>query len=261
MKTRTINTAELLQAFPGWEAVQKVDLRGFYQQRKPDLTEQAFRRVVYALEKQQVILPLGAGVYALLPLSPAKKKFVPVLSAEIETLSSALREGFPYVDFLLWETRLLHEFMIHQPVQNQVIVETEKDTGESVFNFLNERYPGRVFLDPDQVTMERYVAHQPESILVMRLVTRSPKKKVGGVPYPSLEKILVDVFADREPFFTFQGQELVNIFDNAFAGYWINEKTLWHYAGRRRVTDRLMEFIRQKTQVELARTAPHEDGE
>ena len=254
---------ELINAFSGSRSVQKADLRNFYYQHSRAATEQAFRRFVYGLEKRQIITPIGAGDYAFHDNSSQKaakkKRFSPNWSQELVVLNKVVQEAFPNIQYLGWETRVLHEFMIHQPGQNLFIIETEKDVCESVFNHLNQRYPGQTFLDPDRLTMERYVLHQPDSVLISRLITQSPKKTVDGNPFPKLEKILVDIFVDGDKYFFFQGEELVRIFENAFSSYWISEKTLFRYAGRRKASMKLRHFISTQTQIELSQ--PQENPE
>jgi len=93
-----------------------------------------------------------------------KKRFSPNWSQELVVLNKMVQEAFPNIQYLGWETRVLHEFMIHQPGQNLFIIETEKDMCESVFNHLSQRYPGQTFLDSDRLTMERYVLHQPDIV-------------------------------------------------------------------------------------------------
>ena len=67
--------------------------------------------------------------------------------------------------------------------------------------------------------MERYVLPRPDSILFSRLVTQSPRKTIHGIPFPKLEKILVDIFVDGDKYYYFQGEELARIFENAFSTY------------------------------------------
>jgi hypothetical protein len=248
-----LDTRELKTSFEGLKSVRKADLRRFYLQRHPDLTEQTFRRLLYSLEKQRVITSIGVGVYVLedIPSSPGKSKFAPTLSSEIERVNSIIQKSFPYINYLIWDTKILHEFMTHQPGQSQIILEAEKDVCESVFNQLKEQFLGKIFLDPDRQSFERYILDIPESINLYRLLTQSPKIISNGVPSARLEKILVDIFADEDRFFIFQGQELVTIFENAFATYWINEKTLFRYAGRRTVAKELRTFIITQTKIEL----------
>lgn len=251
-----LNIHEFKNKFSGQKYVSKTDLRNFYQLLYPDLTEQAFRRILYALEKQNLIISTGRGIYIFQnPIStqhPQKKKFIPTLSPNVKMVNDEIKGTFPYLDYLIWETKILNELMIHQPGQNQIILETEKGTGDSVFNHLSELYPGQTFLDPSRITIERYVIQQPETILISKLVTQTPMgKRVNGVPYAKIEKILVDILVDDEKYFIFQGQELVSIFENAFAHYLIDDKSLLRYAGRRNAIPKLKQFVRNQTRIEF----------
>jgi hypothetical protein len=256
MKTNmsTLAIPELEMKFSNRGSVRKVELWEFYHLQNPDLTEQAFRRILYSLEKERLITPIGAGIFVLLNpfLAFNKKKFVPSLSPTALELSLDVRENFPYTPYLIWETRALHEFMTLQPGQNQIILEIDKEATESVFNKLKEQSSGNIFLEPNRVTFERYIIDSTESILLLQLVTQSPKMKTKGVVSARLEKILVDIFSDEDRFFTFHGQEMINIFENAFSMYWINTKTLFRYAGRRKVVERLKNFINTRTQIDLS---------
>ena len=144
--------------------------------------------------------------------------------------------------------------MLHQPGQSQIILEVEKEAAESVFNFLASRYPGKVFLEPKQPIFERYVLNSPGTIIVSHLISRSPIQKVDGIPCPKIEKILVDIFADEEKILAFHGQELVHIYENAFQTYSVSEKTLFGYAERRKVRERIRTFIVQSTSIQMKRT-------
>jgi hypothetical protein len=256
MKTQktTLAIPDLERKFPNRKYIQKTELRRFYLLKIPDLTEQSFRRILYSLEKLKIITPIGAGVYVLLnvALSAGKRIFIPTFSLSTQELCSIIQVNFPYTHYLLWETNFLHELMTHQPGQNWIILEVEKDACESVFNRLREDLSRKIFLEPDRVTFERYIIDTPESIILLRLVTQSPKIKTKSIITARLEKVLVDIFADEERFFAFHGQELINIFENAFSMYWINEKTMFRYAGRRKVAMKLKAFITTQTQIELS---------
>jgi hypothetical protein len=247
---------EFTYKFSGQQFVSKNDLRNFYRSLYPDFTEKTFRRILYALEKKDHIISIGRGMYAFQPgqLSQLikKNKFIPTLSHNVKKINGQIKEAFPYMHYLIWETKILHEFMLHQPGQNQIIVETEQDGEHSLFNYLSGIYTGQAFLDPDRVTMERYTLQQPESILISKLISQTPMgKKISDVPYAKLEKILVDILVDDDKYFIFQGQELVNIFQNAFAQYWIDESSLIRYAGRRNADEKLKQFVLNQAQIEF----------
>jgi hypothetical protein len=245
---------ELRGAFSGRKFFAKADLRNFYRKRSPSLSETAFRRILYALERRDVIIPVDAGVYKFTNgqnASPALKKFTPSFSAELRQIDSAIKAAFPYTDYQVWETRSLHEFMLHQPGQSQIILETEKDVSESVFNFLNARLVGRTFLYPDRLTFERYILPRPDSVIITALFTQSPHQRVEDIPTPKLEKILVDIFANEEIFYIFHGEELVHIFETAFERYQVSQKAIFRYAQRRRIDQKIREFILKKTKIQL----------
>ena len=254
MEDLTLHLSELKRAFSGRSFFRKTELRDFYRSRSAELSGKTFRRILYALEKGDLIRKIDIGVYTLgndQPGHQSQKKFIPTFSTELSALSNSIKAAFPFVEYLIWETKILHEFMLHQPGQNQTILEAEKETVDSVFNFLNDRHGGKVFLQPDRVTFERYILPRADSIIVSVLITQSPHQKVNDIPCPKMEKILVDIFADDKIFYVFQGQELVHIFEDVFERYRISEKTLFRYAERRKVAPRIRTFINQETDIKL----------
>jgi len=245
---------ELISTFSDRRFFHKADLVNFYRSQSTRYSENAFRRFLYGLEKRGLIQPVDAGVYTLSNEQSTprpQKKFIPAFSPELSARNESIRTAFPYLIYLLWETKILHEFMLHQPGKNQIILETEKVAAESVFNFLSSQEEGKVFLQPDRTEVERYIMPKIDSVIVLDLITQSPRQKVNEIPCPKLEKILVDIFADTSMFYIFQGQELVNIFETAFHTYRISEKTLFRYAGRRKVSPKIRTFINQQTNIHL----------
>ena len=254
MEDLQLYLSELRVALSTRSFFRKTDLRDFYQSRLSELSENAFRRILYTLEKRNLIQKIDRGVYTLVNGQSSdhpRRKYIPTLSTELSALNNSINAAFPYAEYLIWETKILHEFMLHQPGQSQLILETEKETTESVFNFLNERYRGKVYLRPDRVIFERYILPRADSIVVSNLITQSPHHKITGIPYPKIEKILVDIFVDDEMYYVFQGQELVHIFETVYERYKISEKTLFRYAGRRKVSQKIRSFISGETNIRL----------
>lgn len=246
-------SSELKDNFVNKSLIRKNELRKLILSKNRNLSEQEFRRVMYSMERNGQIISIGAGLFGnlLLTNSSAKKKYSPAISTTAENISNRLLEKFPYSSHIIWETNLLREFMIMQPFQNLIIVEVEKNSMESFFNYLKQQSLQNVFIDPDQLTFERYISDLPESILIFKKITQSPTIIQNIITLARLEKILVDVFCDTERFYAFHGQELINIFENAFSTYWINTKTLFRYAGRRNSTQKIKNFINHQTSINL----------
>ena len=249
-----IAITDFLRKFSGEKYVSRDTLRDYFMGLNPNLTNQECRRILYGLEKRNYIFFTGSAVYALQdPLSPRppKKKFTPIASPVLENIVSEIGDSFPYVRSIVWETRILHEFMIHQPWVNFIIVETEKDARESFFNRLTKSHTGKVFVSPDRLTLEKYVIQQSEPIIVSNLISRTPKGQRGKiVTYAKIEKILVDLLIDNDKYYIYQGQELINIFENVFKVYQINETSLKRYAERRNAVQKLRYFIEDQTKIE-----------
>jgi len=249
-----LHILELRNSLSGRKLFRKADLHDFYRTQNAGLTEQTFRRILYALEKQNIVQRIDSGIFVLgdeQTWQSIRKEFVPTFSPDLNALNGPVKTAFPYVEYIIWESRILHEFMLHQPSQNQIILEVEKDAAESVFNFFSDHRAGKVFLQPDRETFERYILRDTESIIILYLISRSPHQQVNGIPCPKLEKILVDIFADDETFFVFQGQELVHIYEAAFRTYKVSEKTLFWYAERRKVHQKIRVFINRETDIRL----------
>ena len=82
-----------------------------------------------------------------------------------------------------------------------------------------------------------YVLEKEDPVVLKSLISRSPtqekRDKNLTINLPQLEKLLVDVYCDRQIYFFYSGVELRNIFNNAFDKYTINLSRLRSYAKRR----------------------------
>ena len=132
MKDADLRPGELEETFSTQRFFPKAALRDFYRSRSPNLTENKFRRILYALEKRELIHKVDRGIYVLGKDQPDNRSsviLIPAFSDQIQGLSRLIKENLPFLDFLVWETRILFEFMLHLPGQNQIILETESNRG------------------------------------------------------------------------------------------------------------------------------------
>ncbi len=123
--------------------------------------------------------------------------------------------------------------MLHIPGAYETIIEVEKGSEDNVFYFLSETY-NNVFINPQKDILNKYAKSNEPVIIIKNLVTDSPLQKIGKVQIPTIEKIIVDLIADRELYSTYQGRDLDSIIENAFAYNTINEDKLFRYANRRK---------------------------
>lgn len=172
----------------------------------------------------------GYGQFRLCP--DVKPLYIPVVSPEMKTLYSGIKEKYPYAKFCIWQARAVSSFMQHVPSIDILILETDRSAVEAVYDDVRELVDGRtVLLRPNEKEYRFYASGMP-SLLVKNLISEAPVIRVDGVTTASLEKILVD--ATIAPKFEFtRGSELYTIFENADQMYHIGKKTMLRYAARR----------------------------
>ena len=82
--------------------------------------------------------------------------------------------------------------------------------------------------------MYDYADIKKKIVIVKPLVTQAPLMKQNGYYVPMLEKLLVDIRADKD-FYYMQGIETAYMTETARELYMLNEEKLQRYAKRRNI--------------------------
>lgn len=193
---------------------------------------------MYALIQKRVLTRIGRGKFCL----GSNIIYIPELNKKEKVIYNKLKSEFPFVNICVWNTKILNEFMQHQPGNFQIIVEVEKEVTQSVFYFLKElNYP--VFIEPTEEILEKYLPTDKEAIIIKSLVSESPLQKNGNIRTVTIEKLMVDIFSDTIIFSAQQGAELRTIFQEAFNKYTVNQSKMLRYASRRRKKDSFQKYL------------------
>lgn len=101
---------------------------------------------------------------------------------------------------------------------------------------------------PDAAACEIYAVSN--TIIVQNLITEAPvdKSNPHGVV---LEKLLVDMFADKKVKMFLEESEFASILENAFTSYIIDESKMFRYARRRGAEEKIRDFIVLNTNIQL----------
>lgn len=172
------------------------------------------------------------------------RKYIPEITSETKSIFKKLKAEFPYTNFCVWNTSVLNEFMQHQPGRYFLLVETDKETTNSVFYFLREKIKS-VFIEPTNDILEKYVVNEKEVVVVKPLISEAPTQNINGVVSVTIEKMLVDIFCDEVIFSAQQGAEKRTIFEEAFTKYTINQSKMLRYADRRRKKEELNNYVKK----------------
>jgi hypothetical protein len=237
---------KLKLAFQGKESFSRRELFDFFLQFEPNLKENTFRWWIYSLKKRNQISPISRRQFTLV----YKPLFQPSIGEDERKVASLIQKQFKEIKLAVWSTRLISEFMLHQPVRSLIIVEVVKDAIEPVFYFLKDNQIKNVFLEPDKKDIEKYISGLEKAIAVLPLISKAPIQKMGNTNTITIEKLLVDLFSNKQLFTPYQGNELVHIYNNAYSRYAIDFTKLFSYAGRRKKAEELKDFLLQRTEID-----------
>lgn len=194
---------------------------------------------LFKLVHDNRLVRIGRGIYA----RNIKPVFMPGLNGEVENVYKILKTNFPFARFCVYDGEIIAPLQHHLSPNRIIYVETERDSSETVFNFLkDESY--NVYLRPDKELIYRYVDMDKRAVFVKNLVSEAPIQEISGVPAPTIEKLLVDILRDPD-FFYLQGSESLAVMENAFTLYAVNKSRMLRYAGRRKVKEEVLSIMKQ----------------
>jgi len=151
--------------------------------------------------------------------------------------------------YCIWSTKTISEFMLHIPGKFMTILEVEQDALEPLYEYLKTQNYNNVYIEPEAKEIERYIFDSEQPVILQSLISKTPIQKVGKIYTVTLEKLIVDLFCDKNLFIAFQGAELVHIINNTYHRYSINFTKLFHYARRRGKETDLKSYLTTKTDI------------
>ena len=234
---------KIIEVFKERKSFDRDELFHFYLESEPDLKESTFSWRIYDLKKKDIIKTIGRGLYVI----SYKPKYKPVLSDSVFKIARKTNERYEDIKYAVWETEWLNEFSQHQTSNEMIVVEVEKEFADSLYYYLNDTMRMDFFLNPDEKEIQFYISESNVPVVIKNLVTRSPiikfENKKAFVSIATLEKIMVDLFADEDLFHFYQGSEMINIYEKIIDRYSINFTKLFSYAKRRRKEQEIKQFI------------------
>ncbi len=234
MRKTELHIEELKEMFGNNESFQIADLHAFFQSFDSKIAKSTVNWRIYSLVKTNIIQRIGHGTYKL----GTGKLFLPQISQRAIKINSFMKTNFPYLKYLIWHVSEINFLSQHLINKDICYVEVERDAVDAVFEQLREKYK---FVLKGKTNDDVYFG---ESVIVVRtLVTGFPSQLVRNVPSTTIEKLLVDLFSDKE-FEFLQGTELTHIFNNAFSKYTINIDKLLRYASRKEKRTTIADYIK-----------------
>lgn len=193
----------------------------------PELKKSTINVYLSRLKKEGIIKNPARGIYAL----KEKKAYSPIIDSNLKRLFNKVKKDYPFVEFCIWDTKWLNEFMRHQPFKFYTVLELDKDVTESVFYALKEQGK-QVYIEPDAETFNLYISNSEDVIILKHLISEAPLQEIDKITLPTLEKLLVDMTIETKVYAAQQG-EIKSIYLNVFEKYEVNKNKMKRYAYRR----------------------------
>jgi hypothetical protein len=237
---------DLKSRFSDKAAIPKEQLIDFLKLFYADAKQSTLDWRLHELSRDGVLIRTGWGYYAL----NTRRQFSPSLPKDLRWIGDQIKAELPYTDYCVWDTRVLADLMIQQPVNFIQLVEVERIAVSSTHNLLQNRGAisegnlGTIYVYEDWMTLSHHIASTNNPIIIRPLVGEAPLQQEKQYKTASLEKIIVDIIADQDLFHAFQ-EELAYIVKSAFEKYVINRDKLRRYARRRNKIEQIDSFLFQ----------------
>ena len=229
---------ELLSTIPDSQIMTRRELFLFLKKKNKALSYNSVGWIIENGIKSNVLFKIGSDSYSR--KNDTRKTYTPLYSTAAKKVFSVMQKQYPDLDYVLFETVLLNEFVNHLYAQNVIVLQVEKSLSSFTFEALNEKFPGKVFYNPNAEDLGRYKSDN--CIILENKISESPCDKEN--PHSiTLEKLLVDCLADKIIKELIPSSEVSNIYENAKLLYKTDLTKIRRYARRRNAWGRVEELL------------------
>ena len=202
-----------------------------------EIGEAVFKSTLQKLLNSGKIIRVGRNAYCV--AGEEVKQYDYDYSDYATEIAECVIETYPYLNFTVSELIQFNEFVNHQISHNVVFISIEEDIGDFVFDTLKEKYPGKVFIYP---TLEMYHRYRCDDMIVIeKLISEAPMGHQEKW-YTRIEKLLVDLLADRLLGASISEGEYATILEDSFRKYAVDESCMFRYARRRGAEKKIKEL-------------------
>ncbi|MBR5419802.1 MAG: hypothetical protein IK115_01495 [Lachnospiraceae bacterium] len=205
------------------------ELLGLLKRIKPNLADTTYHWSISCLIRDGKIFRRGYDAYSL-SQGEELREYQPFYSDETKKLINLIANRYPHVSFTVFETVLMNDFLNHLIAQNTIFVQVEKESSIYVFRYLQDEGYDNVLYKPRQEDMTLYWSKG--SIIVTDMVSEAPLRAAD--PHViTLEKILVDMLADKLILASYSKAEYPDVIEQAESRFLLDNKRMLRYAKRR----------------------------
>jgi hypothetical protein len=231
--TRTVKTVDIrshIQNFiDGKKYFTIAAVRKYLVKKSVPFKDQTLRQYLYGLKLERVIHDAGYGWYSTIAQS------FKLDTGPLTELVALLAKEYPLLPFACWSTAQMLGYSHHLPTRFVGFLYVDFDEVMTVFEFLRDEN-FNVFANPRKSESEKQFTIRDRTVVIRPLVTESP---VAG-HYATIEKILVDLFIEKNRLTLMDGAEYRRVAGNILGSARINMARTLRYASRREMRQHLL---------------------
>ena len=206
---------------------------------KLNLAENTYHWAISRLVRSGSLTRLGYDTYSV-SRDQTKSEYEPFYSEIATELIKLISEKYPYVKFTVFETVLMNEFLNHLIAQNTVFIQVEKESCIFVFRFLQEYGYKNIMYKPRKKEFDLYWSR--DCIIITDMISEAPLR--SDKPHViSLEKMLVDMTADKMISGTYSKAEYPDAIEQSQSRYFLDRVRMLRYARRRNRADVILKYL------------------
>ena len=214
-------------------------------QEKSGLGRSGYHWAIDKLIQKGKLKKKGHGIYSVSD-GVKRRPFLPSYSEEAQSLEKTISEKYPYVNFTVFETVLMNHFLNHLIGQNTIFLQVEKESSIYVFRYLQEEGRKNVLYKPNGKEFSLY--WDAGTTVITDLISEAPVR--SDEPHSiMLEKMLVDMCADKLIASTFSKAELPDVFEQAMNRYVLDCSRMLRYARRRHREEEIKRYMGEEADV------------
>ena len=210
------------------------DLKRYLTSKKIKFSEANLKSYLYILKKQKLIYQAGRGWYS------AIDKVLKLNIKPVEKIVNLIKEKFLEIKFSCWSNEQLTEFYHHIPFHFIAFVYTEKE----LMVYLKELLESKgfnVYENPLKREAEKFISRKKNTVILRPVIIS--RGKIGEY-YSRTEKILVDLYIEREKLNLMDEEEYGRILKEVLTNYRVDIAEMLDYAHNRKLKKNINKLLR-----------------
>lgn len=177
-----------------------------------------------------------------------KDEYIPEYSKSTLNILDKITKRFNDIQFIVFESRLLNEFLNQLIANNTLFIYVEKDAIDIVFDYLKNEQKLNVLYKPSASEYSRYWTK--DCVVLLELKSESPLNKENS-HFITMEKLLVDLYCDKLLKNIYSFSEYLDIFKQVYENYFVNTTKMLRYARRRNKQEEIFNYYLLKDQDDI----------